>query len=165
MKTLNDLFEHQLKDLYSAEIQLLEALPHIMEHTSDEQLRQAFENHLKETKEQKNRIETICNELNIAPNGETCQAMKGLISEARNFINEAEEDNELMDVGLIAEIQRVQHYEISGYGAAVRFAKELGYRNIAKTLQETLNEEYDADSTLEKLAETRLNKKAIGGNS
>ncbi|WP_368662434.1 ferritin-like domain-containing protein [Zobellia laminariae] len=102
--------------------------------------------------------------MNITPSGETCQAMKGLIKETKHFIEEVEDD-EVMDVGLIAEIQRVQHYEISGYGSAVRFAKELGYRQIAKTLQETLNEEYDADNTLEKLAETRLNKKAIGGNS
>ncbi|MUH35578.1 ferritin-like domain-containing protein [Zobellia amurskyensis] len=160
MKTLNDLFEHQLKDLYSAEIQQLAAFPEIVEHASDVQLKRAFENHLKETREQKNRIENICRELNITPSGETCQAMKGLIKEAKHFIEEAEGD-ELMDVGLIAEIQRVQHYEISGYGTAVRFAKELGYRQIAKTLQETLNEEYDADNVLEKLAETRLNKKAI----
>ncbi|WP_276165343.1 ferritin-like domain-containing protein [Zobellia alginiliquefaciens] len=165
MMTLNDLFEHQLKDLYSAESQFLDALPDILEHASDEQLRNAFENHLKETKEQKKRIENICHELEITPSGETCQTMKGLISEAKNFIEEAEDNKELMDVGLIAGIQRLEHYEISGYGTAVRFAKELGYRNIAKTLQETLNEVYDADSTLEKLAETRLNKKAIGGNS
>ncbi|SIS42822.1 Ferritin-like metal-binding protein YciE [Zobellia uliginosa] len=160
MKTLNDLFEHKLKDLYSAEIQLLAALPDIVEHANDKRLKQAFENHLEETKEQKSRIETICRELNITPSGETCQAMKGLIKEAKQFIGQAEND-ELMDVGLIAEIQRVQHYEISGYGTVVRFAKELGYRQIAKTLQETLNEEYDADNVLEKLAETRLNKKAI----
>ncbi len=164
MKTLNDLFEHQLRDLYSAETQLLAALPNIVEHANDKRLKQAFENHLEETKEQKSRIENICRELNITPSGETCQAMKGLINEAKNFIDKAQGD-ELMDVGLIAEIQRVQHYEISGYGTAVRFAKELGYREIAKTLQETLNEEYDADNTLEKLAETRLNKKAIGDNA
>ncbi|MGJ8736917.1 YciE/YciF ferroxidase family protein [Zobellia laminariae] len=164
MKTLSDLFTHQLKDLYSVEVQLLEVLPDIVEHANDKLLKQAIENHWEETKEQKDRIESICQELNITPSGETCQAMKGLIKETKHFIEEVEDD-EVMDVGLIAEIQRVQHYEISGYGSAVRFAKELGYRQIAKTLQETLNEEYDADNTLEKLAETRLNKKAIGGNS
>ena len=164
MKTLSDLFTHQLKDLYSAEVQLLKVLPDIVEHANDKLLKQAIENHWEETKEQKDRIESICQELNITPSGETCQAMKGLIKETKHFIEEVEDD-EVMDVGLIAEIQRVQHYEISGYGSAVRFAKELGYRQIAKTLQETLNEEYDADNTLEKLAETRLNKKAIGGNS
>ncbi|CAM4147620.1 YciE/YciF ferroxidase family protein [Zobellia nedashkovskayae] len=163
MKTLNDLFEYQLKDLYSAETQLLAALPDIMEHANDEGLKQVFENQLEDTKEQKSRIENICDELSISPTGETCQAMKGLIKEAKHFIEEVEND-EVMDVGLVAEIQRVQHYEISGYGSAVRFAKELGLRKIAKTLQKTLNEEYDADDTLEKFAETRLNKKAIGGN-
>jgi len=164
MKTLNDLFEHQLKDLYSAEIQLLEVLPEIVENANNKELKQAFEEHLKETKAQKDRIENVLKELGITPRIETCQAMQGLLKEAKNFI-EAAEDEELMDVGLIAEVQRVQHYEISGYGTAVRFAKELGYRHIAKTLQETLNEEYDADNTLEKLAENRLNKKVIGGNS
>lgn len=160
MKTLKDLFEHQLKDLYSAETQLIKALPKMMEKANDKRLKQAFENHLEETKEQKSRLETACKDLNIKPTGETCKAMEGLIKEANNFIKEAV-NAELMDVGLIAEAQRIEHYEISGYGTAVRFAKELGHREIAKTLQKTLDEEYDADDTLDKLAENRLNKKAI----
>jgi ferritin-like metal-binding protein YciE len=160
MKSLEDLFEHQLKDLYSAESQLVVALPKMVENATDIRLKQAFENHLEETKAQKNRLEKICNTLQITPNEETCKAMKGLIKEAESFIEEAE-DAELMDAGLIAEAQRVEHYEISGYGTAVRYAKELGHRDIAKKLQVTLDEEYDADNKLDELAESRLNRKAI----
>lgn len=159
MKTLEDLFEHQLKDLYSAEKQLVEALPKMVDNANDSDLKKAFKNHLEETKKQKSRLEEICEKLDISPTGETCKAMKGLIKEAESFIDEAEDD-EVMDAGLIAEAQRVEHYEISGYGTAVRYAKELGHKDIAKKLQTTLDEEYDADNKLDKLAENRLNKKA-----
>lgn len=160
MKTLQDLFEHQLKDLYSAENQLLTALSTMVERANDKRLKQAFENHWEETKEQKSRIESICRELNITPSGETCKAMEGLIKEAKHFMSEVQDDD-LMDVGLIAEAQRIEHYEIAGYGTAVRFAKELGHPEIAQKLQETLDEEYDADNALDKLAQSRLNRKAI----
>lgn len=159
MKNLEDLFEHQLKDLYSAEKQLIEALPKMAKNASDSKLKKAFEGHLEETKEQKKRLEEICKELGIKPDGETCKAMKGLIKEAEDFIDEVE-DKTVMDAGLIAEAQRVEHYEISGYGTAVRYAKELGHDKIAEKLQKTLDEEYDADNKLDKLAEGRLNKKA-----
>jgi ferritin-like metal-binding protein YciE len=161
MKTLEDLFEHQLKDLYSAENQLIKALPKMAEKATDTDLKAIFKNHYHETMEQKSRLETICKELNITPSGEKCKAMAGLIKEARNFISEASSE-EVMDAGLIAKAQRVEHYEISGYGTAVRFAKELGHRDIAKRLQVTLDEVYEADNELDKIAENRLNKKAIG---
>ena len=160
MKNLKELFEHQLKDLYSAESQLIEALPKMKTNANDKKLKDAFDNHLKETKEQKKRLEDICKELKIKPEGEKCKAMEGLIKESENFISEAENDD-VMDAGLIAEAQRVEHYEISGYGTAVRYAKELGHNDIADKLQETLDEEYAADEKLDKLAEGRLNKKAI----
>ncbi|PKA99801.1 ferritin-like metal-binding protein YciE [Flavobacteriaceae bacterium MAR_2009_75] len=160
MKNLEQLFEHQLKDLYSAENQLLEALPKMAKKASDSKLKQAFENHLEETKGQKERLEEICDELSISPDGEKCKAMEGLIKEAEDFIEEAE-DSEVMDAGLIAEAQRVEHYEISGYGTAVRYAKELGHKDIASKLQKTLDEEYEADNKLDKLAESRLNREAI----
>lgn len=160
MKTLEELFEHQLKDLYSAETQLVEALPKMAEKANDSKLQKAFESHLEETKEHKSRLETICKELDISPKGETCKAMEGLIREAKSFISEADTD-EIMDAGLIAEAQRVEHYEISGYGTAVRYAKELGHHDIAERLRMTLDEEYEADEKLNELAEGRLNKKAI----
>ncbi|CDF80319.1 conserved hypothetical protein (DUF892) [Formosa agariphila KMM 3901] len=159
MKTLKDLFEHQLKDLYSAENQLIKALPKVAKKASDSALKKAFESHLEETKAHKERIKEICDELDIKATGETCKAMKGLIKEAESFMEEAE-DKEVMDAGLIAEAQRVEHYEISAYGTAVRYAKELGHKDIAAKLQKTLDEEYDADNKLDKLAEGRLNKKA-----
>ncbi len=160
MKTLEELFEHQLKDLYSAETQLVDALPKMAEKANDSKLQKAFESHLEETKEHKSRLETICKELDISPKGETCKAMEGLIREAKSFISEADTD-EIMDAGLIAEAQRVEHYEISGYGTAVRYAKELGHHDIAERLRMTLDEEYEADEKLNELAEGRLNKKAI----
>ena len=160
MKDLKGLFEHQLKDLYSAESQLVEALPKMASNANDSKLKKAFKDHLEETKNQKKRLEEICKELDIKPTGETCKAMEGLIKEAKSFIDEAEGED-VMDAGLIAEAQRVEHYEISGYGTAVRFAKELGHKDIAKKLQQTLDEEYDADNALDKLAEGRLNEEAI----
>ncbi|MDT7827583.1 ferritin-like domain-containing protein [Pricia sp. S334] len=160
MKNLEELFEHQLKDLYSAEKQLTEALPTMASKANDDKLKGAFESHLEETKNHKTRLEDICKELDIDPEGETCKAMQGLVKEAESFIEEAEDDD-VMDAGLIAEAQRVEHYEISGYGTAVRYAKELGHSDIAKKLQETLDEEYVADEKLDKLAEGRLNKEAM----
>ncbi len=159
MKNLNDLFEHQLKDLYSAETQLIEALPKMQKNASDKELKKAFEKHLEETKNHKKRLEEVCDELGIDPKGETCKAMKGLINEAESFIKEdAEED--VMDAGLIAEAQRVEHYEISGYGTVIRYAKELGHDKIVEKLVKTLNEEYKADEDLNKMAENRLNREA-----
>ncbi|MDX1542368.1 MAG: ferritin-like domain-containing protein [Christiangramia sp.] len=159
MKDLKELFEHQLKDLYSAESQLIKALPKMAKKANDEKLRKAFESHLEETKEQKERLVEICKELGIKPTGETCKAMKGLIEEAEDFLKE-DATEEVRDAGLIADAQRVEHYEIAGYGTVVRYAKELGHKDIAAKLQKTLNEEYDADNKLDKLAEGRLNKKA-----
>ena len=159
MKDLKELFEHQLKDLYSAENQLIKALPKMAKNANDQKLKDAFESHLEETKEHKERLSEICDELGIKPTGETCKAMKGLIEEAEEFLKE-DASEEVRDAGLIADAQRVEHYEISGYGTVVRYAKELGHKDIAKKLQKTLDEEYDADNKLDKLAESRLNKKA-----
>ncbi len=160
MKNLKELFEHQLKDLYSAESQLLKALPKMAKKASNEKLKKAFESHLEETKEQQARLVEICDELGIKPGGEKCKAMEGLIKEAESFMDEADND-EVMDAGLIAEAQRVEHYEIAGYGTLVRYAKELKHSDIAKKLQKTLDEEYNADEKLNDLAENRLNEKAV----
>lgn len=160
MKTLEDLFEHQLQDLYSAEKQLIQALPKMVENAKDQKLKKAFEGHLEETKNHKKRLEDVCEELDIKPEGETCKAMQGLIKEAEGFIEE-KPDDDVLNAGLIAEAQRVEHYEISGYGTAVRYAKELGHKNIANILKKTLDEEYGADEKLNEMAESRLNRKAI----
>lgn len=160
MKKLEDLFEHQLKDLYSAENQLLTALPKMVKAANDAELKNAFEKHLEETKTHKKRLEEVCEELDIKPTGEDCVAMKGLIKEAQAMIDE-KADKEVKDAGLIAEAQRVEHYEIAAYGTVVRYAKELGHRKIADKLQKTLDEEHKADATLNEIAENRINAKAI----
>ena len=160
MKNLEDLFEHQLKDLYSAENQLIEALPKMAKAANDSKLQEAFKGNLEETKTHKKRLEEVCDELNIKPTGEDCKAMKGLIKEAQAMIDE-DAEKAVKDAGLIADAQRVEHYEISAYGTAVQYAKELGHTAIAKKLQKTLDEEYKADEKLTKMAESRLNKKAV----
>ncbi len=159
MKTLEDLFEHQLKDLYSAEKQLIDALPKMVKNAADSKLMKAFEDHLEETKQHKERLEKIGDMLDIQLGGETCKAMIGLIKEAESFLEEDAEDP-VRDAGLIAEAQRVEHYEISGYGTALRYAKELGHDDVAEILKKTLDEEYGADDKLNKMAEDRLNRKA-----
>ncbi|TDU40449.1 ferritin-like metal-binding protein YciE [Gelidibacter sediminis] len=159
MKTLDDLFEHQLQDLYSAETQLLKAIPKMAESATDAKLKKAFEDHLKETENHKKRLEEVCDDLGIDPKGEKCKGMEGLIKEAESFIKE-KKDDDVNNAGLIADAQRIEHYEISGYGTAVRYAKELGHKSVATKLQKTLDEEYSADEKLDKMAEQRLNKKA-----
>ncbi|QLG46549.1 YciE/YciF ferroxidase family protein [Costertonia aggregata] len=159
MKTLNDLFEHQLKDLYSAENQLLDALPKVLENVSDSELKNSLESHKEETKKQKERIIEICDSLGINPSGEECKAMKGLIEETNHFLKE-DADADVKDAGIIANCQRIEHYEISGYGTAVKFAKQLGHHDIAQKLQTTLDEEYNADEKLDNLAESRINEEA-----
>ena len=159
MKTLKDLFEHQLKDLYSAENQLLSALPKVIENVSDSKLKDAIKSHQQETEEQKQRIMEICDTLGINPSGEECKAMKGLIEETNHFLKE-DAVSEVRDAGIIANCQRIEHYEISGYGTAVKFAKQLGHDDLAEKLQQTLDEEYGADTKLDSLAEGRINEKA-----
>lgn len=159
MKNLNDLFEHQLKDLYSAEKQLTKALPKLEKNAVSSKLKKAFASHLKETEKHVERLEKISDKLGISPKGEKCKGMEGLIKEAEAFLKE-KVDEKVMDAGLIAEAQRAEHYEINGYGTAIRFAQELGYDDIADELQKTLDEEYHADDLLTELAESRLNEKA-----
>ncbi|WP_234572286.1 YciE/YciF ferroxidase family protein [Rhodohalobacter sp. 614A] len=159
LNNLEDLFHHQLKDIYSAEKQLIKALPTMVENASNEQLQKAFEEHLEETKGHKKRLEEIGEELDLDLSGETCNAMKGLIEEAEEFISE-NPDLDVKDAGIIADAQRIEHYEISAYGTAVTFAEALGHNNAAKKLQQTLDEESEADATLNELAIESVNPRA-----
>ncbi|MEZ7496635.1 ferritin-like domain-containing protein [Leeuwenhoekiella aequorea] len=159
MKNLKDLFNHQLQDLYSAESQLVDALPKMKEAATNEKLKKAFEDHYEETLKHKQRIEEICDKLDIDPNGEECKAMKGLIQEAEDFIKE-EAPDDVKDAGLIAEAQRVEHYEISGYGTLINYCNQLGYEDIAEKLAKTLKQEYKADELLNDIAEDNINQKA-----
>lgn len=159
MKTLEDLFEHQLKDLYSAESQLIDAMPGMMENAENSTLKRAIKDHLAETQTQRLRVQEACEKVGIDPKGEKCNAIEGLIAEAEEFMNEAD-DPEVMDAGIIANAQRIEHYEIAGYGTAHQYAQRLGHHEVAKLLKETLDEEKHADSSLNELAVEKINEKA-----
>lgn len=151
-ENLKDLLVEELKDLYSAENQLTKALPKVAKHCSDPQLKKAIEHHLKETEGHVERLQKIFERLDESPKGKTCAGMKGLIEEADERMKEGGEEA-MLDAGLIADAQRVEHYEISAYGSARTFAQLLGEREIAKLLEETLGEEKAADAKLNSLAE------------
>lgn len=160
LKNLEDLFHHELKDLYSAEKQLLEALPKMAEKAADAKLKQQFEMHLQQTETQKQRLEKAFELLGVSPGRITCKAMQGLIEEGEDMIDEKAEP-EVKDAGLIASAQRIEHYEISGYGTAAHFAERLGQPEVFELLNETLKEEQKADTLLNKLAKGYINQKAM----
>ncbi|MFC6997189.1 YciE/YciF ferroxidase family protein [Rufibacter roseus] len=159
LKSLDDLLEHQLKDLYSAEKQLIDALPKMARNTEDAKLKKAFENHLEETKEHKARLEKVCEILGISPGRMKCKAMEGLIEEGQEAIDE-KATPEVRDANLIASAQRIEHYEIAGYGTAAHFAERLGHKEAAEILGQTLSEEKKTDTLLNKLAKNSINEKA-----
>ena len=152
MATLEDLLVEELKDLYSAENMLIKALPKMAKAATSKGLRAGFEKHLKQTKVHAERLEQICDELGVSPKGKKCKAMEGLVEEGSEAI-EQDADPDVKDASLIAAAQRVEHYEIAGYGCARTYANLLGYKKIGQLLQQTLNEEGDTDKALTKLAE------------
>lgn len=160
LKTLHDLYVDELKDLYNAEHQLLTALPKMAKAATDASLAQAFTDHLAETKNQVERLETIFKKLEVGPKGKTCHAMKGLLEEGKEAISEDAEET-VRDAALIAAAQRVEHYEMAGYGCVRTFAHLLGEDEAAELLQETLDEEGAADKKLTKLAKTVINAEAL----
>lgn len=157
--SLKDLFINQIEDLYDAENRLTKALPKMAEAAHSPQLRQAFQTHLSETQGHVSRLETIFREIKVEPKRETCEAMKGLIAEGEEMIN-AKGDSDVKDAALIAAAQRVEHYEMSGYGTARTFAQRLGLTQAANLLQQTLNEEVGADRKLNQIAESSVNQQA-----
>jgi len=161
--SLNDLFVSQIEDLYDAENRLTKALPKMAEAAQSSQLKQAFQQHLTETQGHVSRLETIFRELGIEPKRETCEAMKGLIAEGEEMIK-AKGDPDVKDAALIAAAQRVEHYEISGYGTAKTFAKRLGKTQAANLLQQTENEEVAADKKLTTIAESSVNVQAASAS-
>lgn len=164
MDTLRDLLIEELSDLYSAEKQLVMALPKMAKASSSENLRQAFEDHLQETEGHVSRLEQIFEELEEKPKRKKCKAMEGLIEEGSEIIKE-KEASPVKDCALIGAAQRVEHYEIAAYGTARAIAEVLGLSNAAKTLQETLDEEGDADKKLNNLAESEVNESALSVGS
>ncbi|MFN0017657.1 MAG: ferritin-like domain-containing protein [Pirellulaceae bacterium] len=159
LNSLQELLVDELKDLYSAENQLLKALPKMAKAASHADLKAAFEDHLEETKGQVERLETIFEKLDGSPKGKKCKAMEGLIEEGSEVI-EAEGEESVKDAALICAAQKVEHYEIAGYGCARTFAQLLGLDEVADLLQETLDEEGNADKKLTELAETAINVEA-----
>lgn len=160
LKTRQDLYVDQLKDLFNAENQLLKALPKMARAATASQLAKAFTEHLAETKGQIERLETIFTELDISPQGKTCRAMAGLLEEGAEAISEDAEPC-VRDAALIAAAQRVEHYEMAGYGCVRTFARLLGHKDAADLLQTTLDEEGSADKKLTKLAESIINSEAV----
>ena len=159
INTLQELLVHELRDLYSAETQITKALPKMAAEAKHPDLVKAFESHLKETEGQLERLEKIAEKMDFKPGGHTCKAMKGLIEEASEMIAE-DAPPEVKDAGLIAQAQRVEHYEISGYGSASALAEQLEKPDIVKLLQQTLEEEKNADSKLTRVALMKVNPKA-----
>lgn len=159
LKNLSDLLVDQLKDLYSAETQIISALPKMARAANSQELRASFEEHLVQTKNQKTRIEQMFEHLEGAPHGKKCVGMEGLLSEGDEVLQENME-SEVRDAALIAAAQKVEHYEISGYGTAATFADMLGHKEVARLIKETLDEEEKVDQKLTKMAKMKINVRA-----
>ena len=174
MNQLRDLLKHEIKDLYSAEQQIIEALPKMIENANNNQLKKALQQHLQITKKQKDRLDEVMEHLGeesednggifgIFRGGDKCLAMEGIIKEGEKLMKE-EMSPEVSDAAIIAAAQKVEHYEISSYGTARAYARELNLRQVEDLLRQTLDEEYEADDLLTELAESRVNEKAIPEN-
>jgi ferritin-like metal-binding protein YciE len=159
IKTMDDLFVHTLRDIYYAEKQILKALPEMVEKASDPQLKQGFQSHLAETKNQVTRLEQVFRQHGHEPSGIDCPAIDGIIDEANDVAGEVD-DKSVLDAALIAAAQAVEHYEITRYGTLIAWAKQLGRNDCADLLQQNLEEEKAADKKLTSLAESRLNRAA-----
>ncbi|NLX09655.1 MAG: ferritin-like domain-containing protein [Chloroflexi bacterium] len=158
LKSLDDLLLHELKDIYDAEHQITEALPKMRQAASSNELKKAFEEHLKVTEEQIKRLEQVFEQLGEKPKREACKGMKGLVAEGQNVMEEGDKGDTL-DAALIASAQKVEHYEIASYGSVRTYANMLGHRDVAQLLQQTLDEESMTDEKLTGIAE-RLNRQA-----
>jgi len=159
--TMEELFLDEIRDLYDAEMQLTKALPEMADAAASDELREAFEEHLEETVNQVGRLERIFAALGEKPTGKKCAAMTGLIKEGNEMIN-ASDETAVRDAGLIAAAQKVEHYEISGYGSARTHAEILGDDKAVRLLEETLFEEKEADERLNDIAKNLVNEEAAG---
>ena len=160
IKTLNDVLLHKLGDLYSAETQLVKALPHLAEATTSVELKAAFTEHLEQTNIHVKRLQEIFSNLGQVPAKVTCEGMKGLIRECVETVRTTEDNSAARDAAIIGAAQRIEHYEIAGYGTAETHAAVLGHNRIRELLQETLDEEKKADRNLNDLAKSSINNQA-----
>jgi ferritin-like metal-binding protein YciE len=161
LDTMHDLMIAELKDLYSAETQIVKALPKMAEGATTASLRKAFEDHLEQTHEHVARLEKIFGILEVSPRGKKCKGMEGLLEEGGEMLEE-EGDDTVRDAGIIASAQRVEHYEMAAYGSTLAFANLMGHSEIAELLEMTLNEEKEADKLLSSIAEDEVNSAAPG---
>jgi len=156
LENLQELYVEQLRDLYSAEKQILDALPKMADRATHAELKQGFQMHERQTQEQVRRLERIADDMGVKITGETCDGMKGLLKEGEKMMRERGSDD-VRDAALIAAAQRVEHYEMAGYGCARTYARLLGRQQDAQLLQTTLDEEGDTDHKLTDLAERVVN--------
>jgi ferritin-like metal-binding protein YciE len=163
MESLEKLFEETLKDVYFAEKQIIKSLPKMAKKTSSPQLKQAFEEHLEQTKGQVERLDEVFKLLGKKASGKECPALMGLVEEAEELMDEAK-DPEVLDAGLIGCAQAVEHYEIARYGTLRTWAEQLGMREAAQLLQATLDEEKTTDKKLSQLATGGMNKAAMNSD-
>jgi len=160
LDTLKTLYIDELRDIYNAENQLLKALPKLAKAASSEELKDAFKKHLEQTKGHVERLEEVFQDIGETPKGKTCKAMKGLIEEGSEILKEEGEES-VIDAAIIVAAQKVEHYEIAGYGSVRTFAQLLGKDRSAELLQTTLDEESEANELLNNLAEEIVNPEAL----
>jgi ferritin-like metal-binding protein YciE len=164
MDSLQKLYEDGLKDLHSVERQIIQALPKMIKAAEDEELSAALSEHLDVTREQLSRLDTIFEKLGKRGTGKKCKGMEGILDEGKELLAK-DADSDVLDAGIIAAAQHVEHYEMAGYGTVATYARLLGDRQAEKLLRQSLDEEKEADEKLSKLAEGRLNLEAAGGGS
>jgi ferritin-like metal-binding protein YciE len=160
IKTLDDLFVHTLQDVYYAEQKITKALPKMTEKVTDPELRQAFQAHLGETKNQVKRLEQVFQMHGESPRAVTCPAIDGIVEEADEILGDTR-DPEVLDAAALAAAQAVEHYEIARYGTLIAWARQLGRNDCASVLQQTLEEEKATDRKLTTIAESRVNRVAV----
>jgi ferritin-like metal-binding protein YciE len=159
VKTMEDLFVDTLKDIYYAEKHILKALPGMVKKAGDKKLKEALETHRKETEGQVDKLEHVFKLLDVPARGKKCDAIEGILTEAKEHMDEIE-DPQVLDAGMIGSAQAVEHYEITRYGTLITWAKQLGHDDAAKLLESNLKEEKHADQLLSEIAESTVNKKA-----
>ena len=160
LNNLKELLIHNLKDLYSAEQQAIDAMPKVAEKVHSPKLKKLIEQHLKQTEKQRDRAEKACKALGAEATGETCKAMAGLVKETQDFLKE-KADPDVFDAGIVVLLQKIEHYEIAGYGSCATFAEELGEQKAYDLICETLDEEESTDKKLTRAAKSVLNEKAM----
>ena len=163
LESLHELYLEKLRDLYSAEQQILKALPKVRKKVTHEELQEAMDTHIAQTEQQVQRLERIFEQLGESPKGKHCKGMEGLLAEASELMGE-DADADVLDAGLIAAAQAVEHYEMAGYGTARTYAELLGFDDHSELLQQTLNEEAETDRILTEIAMTSVNIEAMDGD-